>query len=706
MSPDPIRILLIEDNQADATLVERYLDQNSENSQFRVDWANRVSEGCNRLVQGGHDLVLLDLSLPDSDGADTYESVISAAGAVPVVVMTGQNDGAQALRAVSGGAQDYLVKDRVDADILVRSIRYAIERKRVEEKLRVSEERYSLAVDGAMDGVWDWDLESESIYYSDRWKSMIGWQPGEVGSDIEAWFSRVHPTDLPGLKQQLGDHLAGATAHFENEHRLLEKGGTYRWVLARGLAVSDDAGRRTRIAGSLTDIHERKLTQEQLLHDAMHDGLTQLPNSALFQDRLRVAIAQAERRSNYLFAVLFFDLDRFKVINDSLGHAVGDRLLVAIARRLLSFLRPGDTVARLGGDEFAILANDIDDPSDATRIAERIQEELSRPFDLGGHEVFTGASIGIAMSSTGYTSPQDVLRDADIAMYRAKSRGGKHHAVFDLDMHQRAVELLQLETDLRRAVNGGEFVTHYQPIVDLERGRIQGFEALVRWRHPQRGLVYPKEFISVAEETGMIVPLGWSVIRQACEQMSKWRLAAPDQDLSLSVNLSPRQFAQPDLIDRLLEILNDTGMDPTKLRIEIIESLIMDDAESAIAKLGKLRDLGLELHLDDFGTGYSSLSYLHKLPTHTVKIDRSFVRRMRDGNGRDEIVETIVSLAQGLGMHVAAEGMETPEQFRKLRKLECEYGQGYYFSRPLDGSHALSLIEESPRWKPVRSTVG
>ncbi|MCP4201051.1 MAG: EAL domain-containing protein [bacterium] len=699
MTPDPIRILLIEDNPADATLVERYLGQSSQESEFRVEWANRVADGRNRLRQGGHDLVLLDLSLPDSDGAETYETVLSDAGTVPVVVMTGQNDSDQALRAVREGAQDYLVKDRVDADILVRSIRYAIERKRVEEQLRISEERYSLAVTGAKDGVWDWDLRTESIYFSDRWKSMLGWDPEDIGEEIDAWLSRVHPGDLPALKQRLSDHLSGATPHFESEHRILEKGGTYRWVLARGLAVSDDSGRVTRVAGSLTDIHDRKMTEEQLLHDAMHDGLTQLPNSALFQDRLQVAIAQAERRPNYLFAVLFFDLDRFKVINDSLGHSVGDRLLVAIARRLLSFLRPGDTVARLGGDEFAILANDIDDPSDATRIAERIQEELSRPFDLGGHEVFTGASIGIAMSSSGYKSPQEVLRDADIAMYRAKSHGGKHHAVFDLSMHQRAVELLQLETDLRRAVAGGEFVTHYQPIVDLNGGRIKGFEALVRWRHPERGLVYPKEFISVAEETGMIVPLGWSVIREACKQMSKWREGAPEQDLALSVNLSPRQFAQPDLIDRLLEVLQETGMDPSKLRLEIIESLIMDDAESAIAKLGKLRDLGLQLHLDDFGTGYSSLSYLHKLPTHTVKIDRSFVKRMSGAEGRDEIIETIVSLARGLGMHVAAEGLETPHQFRKLRQLECEYGQGYYFSRPLDGEQAQLLIDQKPRWR-------
>jgi len=701
MSLDPIKILLIEDNPADATLVERYLDQGDRDHAFQVDRADRVADGCDRLRQGRHDLVLLDLSLPDSNGADTYESVLSDAGRVPVVVMTGQNDGEQALAAVREGAQDYLVKDRVDADILVRSIRYAIERKRIEEELRVSEERYSLAVTGANDGVWDWDLQSESVYFSDRWKQMLGLAVDDIGDNVEVWFSRVHPSDLPGLKQELDDHLAGRTEHFEHEHRMLENSGGYRWVLARGLAVSDGSGKLIRMAGSLTDIHDRKMNEEQLLHDAMHDGLTHLPNSALFQDRLQVAISQAQRRSNYLFAVLFFDLDRFKVINDSLGHSVGDRLLVAISRRLLSFLRPGDTVARLGGDEFAILTNDIDKPSDATRIAERVQEEFSQPFDLGGHEVFTGASIGIALSTSGYSSPQEVLRDADIAMYRAKSRGGSHHAVFDEPMHAHAVKLLQLETDLRRAVEGREFVTHYQPIVDLANGRINGFEALVRWHHPERGLVYPNEFLQVAEETGMIVPLGWLVIHQACAQMSTWCRSAAGRDMALSVNLSPRQFAQPDLIERLLETLKDTGMDPSQLRLEIVESLIMDNAEGAIAKLRSLRDLGLQLHLDDFGTGYSSLSYLHKLPTHTVKIDRSFVNGMQLGEGQDEIIETIVSLARGLGMHVAAEGLETSAQFTRLRELECEYGQGYYFSKPLDWREAGSLIAQDPCWEPA-----
>jgi diguanylate cyclase (GGDEF)-like protein len=699
MTGDLIRILLIEDNPADADLVERFLDEGSSERSFEIEWIDRVGEGRSRLTEGRHDLVLLDLSLPDSEGIDTFESVRGVSGETPIVVMTGHDDDEQALRAVREGAQDYLVKDRVDADILVRSIRYAIERKRVQEALKVSEERYSLAVTGAKDGIWDWDLRTGVMYFSDRCKGMLGWDPGAAWSSSDDWLSRVHPDDLDKVKKALQEHLDGRAEHCEIEHRMRRSDGSYSWILARGLAVRDESGRPSRIAGSLTDIHQRKLLEEQLLHDALHDPLTQLPNSTLFRDRLGIAIAQAERRPGFLFAVLFFDLDRFKIINDSLGHSVGDQLLKATARRLLSFLRPGDTVARLGGDEFAILANDIEEPADATRIAERIHEELRHPFDLGGYEVFTTASIGIALSSTGYRRPQDVLRDADTAMYRAKSEGKAGHAVFDEAMHHRAVRLLKLENDLRRAIERREFCVHYQPIVNLGSGRVEGLEALARWRHPEKGLVLPRDFIPVAEETGLIVPIGWRVLRDACKQMAGWRnRPSARRDVGLSVNLSSRQFLQQDLVERMQEVLEESGLEASALRIEITESLVMDDADAAIAKLKRLRDLGLELHLDDFGTGYSSLSYLHRLPTHTIKIDRSFIGQMTEGGSRAEIVETIVSLARSLGMFVAAEGLETSDQFVRLRQLDCRSGQGFYFSEPLDAALVLAFLDRDPKW--------
>jgi diguanylate cyclase (GGDEF)-like protein/PAS domain S-box-containing protein len=698
MGEEPIRVLLIEDSPGDARLVEIYLSQPAA-PKYELTHCSLFEDGIERLGKDEFDIVLLDLNLPDSGGYGTFERAYAAAGGVPIVLMTGHEDSEFALRAVREGAQDYLVKSQVDAALLNRGIRYAIERQHFEEALRVSEERYALALSGANDGLWDWDLQQDRIYYSTRWKEMIGYDEDELSVYPEEWFSRVHPDELARLKQEISDHLSGRSLHFKHEHRMRHRDGTYRWMLSRGIAVRGALGKPSRMAGSLTDIHSRKMTEQQLLHDAMHDALTDLPNWALFMDRLGIAIAQTKRREEHQFAVLFLDLDRFKNINDSLGHAVGDLLLISIARRFRAFLRPGDTVARLGGDEFAILADAIESPSDATRIAERINEELARPFDLQGHEVFTSASIGIALSSTGYDRPEEVLRDADTAMYRAKSLGKARHAIFDQEMHRRAVALLSLETDLRRAVRRDEFRVHYQPIVALSSGMLEGFEALVRWQHPARGLVYPEEFITVAEETGLIVPLGWKVLHEACGQIVAWQKRFPfGEHLTISVNLSGKQFRQPELVERIREILAESSLEPSRLCLEITESMIMAHADSAVDKMRRLRDLGVELHIDDFGTGYSSLSYLHRLPTHTVKIDRSFVRRMSERNGKSQIVGTIVTLARNLGMRVAAEGLETAEQLARLRQLECEYGQGFFFSKPLDHGEAGRLIASQPRW--------
>jgi diguanylate cyclase (GGDEF)-like protein len=443
-------------------------------------------------------------------------------------------------------------------------------------------------------------------------------------------------------------------------------------------------------------------TKEHFRHAAFHDSLTGLPNRAMFTELLKAEIESSNRRNDHMFAVLFLDLDRFKNINDSLGHTHGDLLLVAFAERLERTLRPIDTLARFGGDEFAILLSGMTDATDAVRVAQRIQDELSQPFVLDKNSAFATASIGIALSSSGYDRPDDILRDADIAMYRAKENGKARYELFDHGMHARAVSRLQLESDLRQAIEQKEFCVYYQPIISLQTGRLAGFEALVRWNHPRRGLVAPADFIPVAEETGLIVPIGQWVLNEACAQVRQWQIDSPShRSLSLSVNLSARQVAQPDLLQRIKDALETSKLNPHCLKLEITESVVMENAEAAAQMFKQLRSLGVQLSIDDFGTGYSSLSYLHRFPLNYLKIDRSFVMRLTTDND-NAIVRTISTLARNLGMEVIAEGIETEEQFQQLKMLGCEYGQGYLFSRPVsnDGVEHL-LAQDSKRDREI-----
>ncbi len=557
--------------------------------------------------------------------------------------------------------------------------------------LEESEERFRLAAKGANDGLWDWDIQKGTIFFSDRWKAMIGHSADEIDNRPEEWFSRLHPDDVRQVRSAILLHLDGESESFETNYRLKNKEGAYQWMACRGLAVRDGASKASRMVGSQTDVTSFKENERQLLHDAFHDPLTGLANRALFIDRLAHAIKRFKSNRNYFFALLFLDLDRFKVINDSLGHEAGDRMLSRTARRLEACVRGGDTVARLGGDEFTVLLEDIRSAADATRVAEKIQRELSRPFSLGGQEVFTTASIGIAFSKTGYDKPVELLRDADIAMYRAKMQGKARHEVFDHEMHARAVALLQTENDIRRALDRKEFTVYYQPIVSMKTGELQGFEALVRWEHPDRGLLLPGEFLDVADDTGLIMPISWWVLREACRQLRLWQKRfATGTPLSASVNLSARHFTQPDLADELTAALASAGLEPQWLNLEITEGALMED--KAIDQLTRLKALGVDLHLDDFGTGYSSLNYLHRFPIDASKIDRSFVSGMVEDPEKAQIVQTIVNLSHNLGMKVVAEGVETAEQAARLRLLNCEYAQGFLYSRPLPAYEADKLI--------------
>ncbi|MCC7121670.1 MAG: EAL domain-containing protein [Gammaproteobacteria bacterium] len=677
------RVLLVEDIESEATLVIKHLRRVS-GWRFIIEHYDRLVPALERARESRFDVVLLDLNLPDGAGIEVCQRMHEAAPNTPTIVLTNQTSIELGTKALREGAQDYLIKREVDSTLLGRAIRYAIERNRAERALRESEQRYALAVAGANDGIWDWNMRDTEVYFSPRWKAILGYAEHEIADRIDEWFGRVDQRDREKFDEAMSQHLEGRTALFESEYRITAKGGEVRWVLSRGVAVRDESSAPWRMAGSMTDITRRKQTEARLLHEAMHDALTGLPNRILFMDRLELALRRYRRDPHKLFAVLFFDLDRFKHVNDSLGHQVGDELLAQVAGRLLGCLRPGDTLARLGGDEFAIVLNDIAGPTDAIFVVERLQEALAQEFEIEAHAIYTSASIGIAVSSESYRTPDEMLRDADIAMYRAKNSGQATYAVFDTYMHDQAMFQHRMETDLRRALDKGEFDIYYQPIIAMHDQHVIGFEALLRWHHPSRGLVMPDEFIGIVEDTSLVVPIGWWVIERACYQLAKWQRLFPLQPtLAMSINVSGKLFLTDDMAKRLAALLEDCGIAPQSIRLEITERVVMDHGDLVLSTLSDLRELGVQLHVDDFGTGYSSLTYLQRFRYDSLKIDRTFVSTMSEKVDSSAIVEAIISLGMTLGMQVVAEGVETPEQFNRLRAMNCPAAQGFWFCKPL-----------------------
>jgi diguanylate cyclase (GGDEF)-like protein/PAS domain S-box-containing protein len=563
-------------------------------------------------------------------------------------------------------------------------------------ELKTSQERYALALRGTNDGLWDWDLTREEIYYSPRWKRLLGYEEQEIGSSPDEWFKRVHPLDLSTLRGDLDAHLRRQTTQFSNEHRIRHKDGSYRWVMTRGLAVRDDRGLAIRIVGSQTDITRLKEVESRLMHDALHDRLTGLPNRNFFLSSLQDAVERQNRDGAFLFAVLFLDLDQFKVINDSLGHHVGDRLLEEVGQRLLSCKAPLGTVARLGGDEFVMLIEDLRDPNDVKKTAAEVQQVLAKPFHIDGHEVFTSASMGIALSIGRYDRPEDLIRNADIAMYRAKCRGKGQFERFDWSMHSSAVNLWQRQRDLRHALDRDEFFIHYQPAFSLQSGRITEAEALLRWQRANGELLSPKDFIPLAEDMGIIVRMGEWVLRTVCKQNKAWQQAGLPP-VRVSVNLSVRQLKQQDFVDSVRRVLADTGLEPRWLEFELTESALMETMDAAPTTLAELAEMGVRLSIDDFGNGSSSLSSLQRVCFDTLKISRTFVADMLRDQKASALVKSMINLAHSLDISVTATGVESRDQLSFLAKEHCDKIQGYVASRPVPPERFAELLRADRR---------
>jgi diguanylate cyclase (GGDEF)-like protein/PAS domain S-box-containing protein len=571
------------------------------------------------------------------------------------------------------------------------------EHRQAQLALQESRERLELALAGAGLAMWDWDLVGDVVVFDTRWSMLLGYGPGELRWTQQAVRAHVHPEDLPALDESLAAHLRGRTPAWEAEVRLKVKPGGWKWIHLRGRAVErDSGGRALRAAGTIRDVSDRKLVEERLQRSAFYDRLTDLPNRALVLDRLAVALRRSELHLGSQCAVLFLDVDRFKHVNDGLGHGAGDELLKEVVRRVALLLRPGDTFGRLGGDEFLVVLDDVVDDSSPIRVAERIRLALDEPVMVQGQSVHVTVSTGIAIAARGGQSAEDLLRDADTAMNRAKEAGRDRYVLFDEAMHQTAVSRLELENALRRSVDRGEIVVAYQPVVGTVSGRLAGFEALVRWQHPRRGFLLPPEFVPIAEETGLIVPIGRFVLTEACRQLRAWNEGRREAPLRMSVNLSPRQVAFPGLVEEVEAAVEAAGIDPRLLRLEITESVLLDRPEEALSVLSRLRALGVQLALDDFGTGYSSLGYLVRFPVQELKLDRAFVSRVHHGEREAAVARAILVLAHELGMAVTAEGVETEEQLAWLRSEGFDQVQGNLLSRPLLAADAGRFVSGPP----------
>jgi diguanylate cyclase (GGDEF)-like protein/PAS domain S-box-containing protein len=692
---EPIRILHLEDCREDSELIARQLVKDGNRIVLR---RVETREGFLQELQDFKPhLVLSDNSLPTFDSHGALSTLRELRPDLPFILVSGTIGEERAVEILKKGATDYVLKDHLSklgsaVSRALEEARERVARRGAEAALRESAQRFRELADAMPQIVWSAQKDGTVEYFNKRWHEFTGFGEEDPGA---GWAAILSPEDLePFLSRTRAAQESGDAYELECRFRD-RKTGSHRWHLVRAVPIADPSGVISRWFGTATDIDDRKRAEQELLRSAYYDSLTKLPNRAFFENRLSKAVRMAEREKDRLCAVLFLDVDRFKLVNDSLGHGAGDELLTAFARRLESLVRPGDTVARFGGDEFAILLEHVGDLEQLAQIARRILDGLSRPFTVSGHEVVATASLGIAHSAGPLTRPEDLLRDADLAMYRAKSRGRARIETFDEQMREQSIRTLKLDGDLRRALERSEFRLHYQPIVSLETGGITGCEALLRWMHPERGLVGPADFIPLAEETGLIVSIGEWVLRAACAELRRWDdLGFPP--INLSVNLSARQLQQDTLASVVSGALESTGFDARRLKLELTESILMEYAERTIATLRDLRTLGVQLSIDDFGTGYSSLAYLKRLPCTALKIDRSFVRDVNNDPDDAAIASAIISMAHDLRLKVIAEGIETEDQRTFLKAKGCDEGQGYLFSRPIPPEGFLNFIRDYP----------
>lgn len=561
--------------------------------------------------------------------------------------------------------------------------------------LRESEERVKLAVKGSRDGLWDWNLSTDTVHYATRWKELLGCSHEPITDSPEEFFSRVKPEMRQAFKEALARHIEGETSTFDQAIEMTHADGSSRWMLCRAQAVRNEAGRAVRVAGAISDIDDLKTAQDRLRHSALHDRLTDLPNRQLLTERLRQSIARCQDDVSHRFAVLFFDFDRFKVVNDSLGHSVGDALLISIADRFRAHIGDNATAARFGGDEFVLLVDGISGTDEGKRICEHFLDVFAEPHVIDGHEVVSTASIGLVSSEGRDDTAEDILRDADAAMYEAKRSGKARYRLFDAELHEAALLRLQLEYDLRHASFDEQCEVYYQPIVCLRTGELAGFEALLRWNHPKIGYLSPDLFVTIAEETGLIVPLGDWILRTAARDLHQWQqLGERGRGIFMNVNLSKRQLLEPGLPDRLVELIREADVIDGSLKLEITETIIMDHQHELVSIMRDIRERGVRLAMDDFGTGHSSLSCLHDFPIDVLKIDRSFVVNLEGRRQFAAVLHAIITLAQHLDMEVVAEGVEDRVQLAQLQSMDCSYAQGYLFSKPVSAADARTLVLE------------